>query len=155
MIICMFLLAAAVYDWKCRMIPGWLYGAAALEAFLWRVSCAIGGGSEPWKLFLHGNTAYLSAKSLIGGMAVGLFLLVISKVSQGAVGAGDGLLFVITGLYIGFWKNAALLCISLMLCSLWGVGIMILGKKKWIELKKKELPFLPFVLPAGVWIMVI
>ena len=40
--ILIFLLAAAIYDWKYRFIPGWLYVAAAIEAVLWRGICQIG-----------------------------------------------------------------------------------------------------------------
>ena len=104
--ILIFLLAAAIYDWKYRFIPGWLYVAAAIEAVLW-------------------------------------------------IGKGDGLTFMITGIYLGLWRNLCLLWFSLILCSLWGAGLMVLGRMGWKQVKKKELPFLPFVFPVGVWLTIL
>ena len=133
--ILIFLLAAAIYDWKYRFIPGWLYVAAAIEAVLWRGICQI-GKEGIWE-------------------GIGLLLLFISKKSDGAIGKGDGLTFMITGIYLGLWRNLCLLWFSLILCSLWGAGLMVIGRMGWKQVKKKELPFLPFVFPVGVWLTIL
>ena len=157
--ILIFLLAAAIYNWKYRFIPGWLYVAAAIEAVLWRVICQTGKEgiweAEQIRKFIRGPASDLSFGEICGGIGIGLLLLFISKKSDGAIGKGDGLTFMITGIYLGLWRNLCLLWFSLILCSLWGAGLMVIGRMRWKQVKKKELPFLPFVFPVGVWLTIL
>ena len=84
-----------------------------------------------------------------------MILLMLSKMTEGAVGPGDGMLFFITGIYLGFWKNVMLLWGSLLLCSCWGIGLLAVRQIKWTAGKRTEIPFLPFVLPVGIWILML
>ena len=34
----------------------------------------------------------------------GILLLVLSKITKGAVGQGDGFFFLVSGMYLGFWE---------------------------------------------------
>ena len=56
----------------------------------------------------------------------------------------DGLLFLVTGIYIGGWDNCSLLMTSLILVFVFAI-IQILVRKKSA---KSEIPFVPFVLSA-------
>lgn len=42
----------------------------------------------------------------------GILLLVLSKITKGAVGQGDGFFFLVSGMYLGFWDNVALLFLA-------------------------------------------
>lgn len=157
--ILLFLFTAAVYDWRYRRIPGWLYAAGGGDAVLWRIACRWAEEKIWWAeiagKFMNGTAADLSFGEICGGVGIGVFLLLISRKSGGAVGSGDGMAFIITGLYFGLWRNLCLLWISLTLCSLWGAGLMVIRRTRWNQVKGKEMPFLPFVFPVGVWLTVI
>ena len=64
-------------------------------------------------LLLGGMTAVLlhlfaqeeSVFYLMTGMSVGIVLLLYSLVTHESIGYGDGCLFVMTGLFLGFWEN--------------------------------------------------
>lgn len=79
----------------------------------------------------------------------GILLLVLSKITKGAVGQGDGFFFLVSGMYLGFWDNVALLFFGLLICSLWGMGMLIWGMFEKKRIKNVQLPFLPFLVPAG------
>ena len=80
----------------------------------------------------------------------GILLLVLSKITKGAVGQGDGFFFLVSGMYLGFWDNVALLFFGLLICSLWGMGMLIWGMFEKKRIKNVQLPFLPFLVPAAV-----
>lgn len=78
------------------------------------------------------------------GALVGGALLGISKVTKEQIGIGDGLLFCITGIGIGFWHNISLLLYSLMLAAVFSI-FMLCYKR---TLKNQVIPFVPFVFLA-------
>ena len=98
-------------------------------------------------------TKPLSAAEAAGGAALGLLLLCVSRITDEAIGYGDGLIFLITGVCLGFWENFQLLFTSLILSSVFAIVCLI---KKNSDLKK-EIPFVPFVWGAhlihlgGIW----
>lgn len=156
MAVLLFLLAAAVCDYKYREIPEWIYAVGGIEAFIWRMadSMYVKNGMEEtmWTMVFHGNNMGVSFGEITLGVLIGVALLAVSKATDGAVGTGDGVLFMITGLYFGFQKNLTLLLGSLVLCSIWGIGNLAVKRIGWLEGKKIEVPFLPFVFPVGAWI---
>ena len=86
----------------------------------------------------------------LAGVSIGLLLLGAAFVSRQKVGYGDGLVFMVCGLYLGFWENFSLLFMSLVLCALGGLFLMLIGKIK----KGQTLPFIPFVMAAFACAMV-
>jgi len=84
--------------------------------------------------------------SLLGGVGIGVILLLVGKFSRQSVGFGDGLIFLVTGLYLGFTRNIVLLLYGLIICA---VSSVILITFKKFKLKDK-IPFAPFVLVAYV-----
>ena len=82
----------------------------------------------------------------LAGISIGVLLVGAAFVSRQKVGYGDGLVFAVCGLYLGFWENFSLLFLSLVLCALGGLVLMALGKVK----KGQALPFVPFVMCAYV-----
>lgn len=84
------------------------------------------------------------------GIAVGLLLYIISKLSRGSIGEGDALVYMITGAAIGFFRNFELLVLSLFLASIAGAFLML---TKGVG-RKHAMPFVPFTAVAyGVVMM--
>ena len=111
---------------------------------------------NPYWLLLHAGFA-VGARLVFGemipglaGISIGVLLIGAAFVSRQKVGYGDGLVFVVCGLYLGFWANFSLLFLSLLLCALGGLFLMAIGKIK----KGQALPFIPFVMGAFVCAMV-
>lgn len=91
-------------------------------------------------------TRALTISEICGGMLLGVGLLGIAKMTGESLGYGDGLLFLVTGIYLGGWDNCSLLMTSLVLAFVFAI-IQILVRKKSA---KSEIPFVPFVLSAYV-----
>lgn len=87
-----------------------------------------------------------TAESIIGGITVGLFFIVISLISKGKIGLGDGLIISICGVYLGFWSNLILVFDTFLFCGLTGAVLMAVKK---INLNY-ELPLIPFMVAAYV-----
>lgn len=87
----------------------------------------------------------LAVKELIIGVITGVLLIVISVVTGGQIGTGDGLLFVVLGIYLGS-SNVVLLLMALILCAA-VAGVLFVAR----QVKRKDrLPFVPFVLCAYI-----
>lgn len=93
-------------------------------------------------LFFAGRP--FSAQSLLGGIGVGVFLLIVSAVGRGGVGAGDGWALLVAGIFLGFGRTLALLMTALFLAA--GYALLLLAVKRCG--RKQEFAFLPFVLAA-------
>ena len=55
---------------------------------------------------------------IIGGILIGIVLLSLAKITREKIGYGDGWIFVVTGIYLGFHSNMYLLLLSLFLASI-------------------------------------
>ena len=80
----------------------------------------------------------------------GLLLLGISVVTEEAMGKGDGWFFLVSGLFLGFWKNVFLLTGGLFLCFPVAVWLMI---GRWGKNTGIKLPLLPFMFPVGLGVL--
>lgn len=78
----------------------------------------------------------------LGGAFIGVLVLVLSKLTRGGIGMGDGLLLIVTGLFWGTWKNTELLLGSFFFAALFSIILLIAKKAD----RKKEIPFIPFLL---------
>lgn len=88
---------------------------------------------------------------IIGGILIGIVLLSLAKITREKIGYGDGWIFVVTGIYLGFHSNMYLLLLSLSLASLVSICLLVFKKVN----KKTELPFVSFVLPGYLLLFVI
>jgi leader peptidase (prepilin peptidase)/N-methyltransferase len=91
-----------------------------------------------------------SIESLLSGMAVGLVLLIPALFGGGCIGVGDGVLLIVTGIYLGLEGNLELLFLAVFLCGLWALGLLIFKKKR----RQDTIPFVPFLLTAYVGMLV-
>ncbi len=131
------LCALAAFSWvdiKKKELPLLLLGA-----------CAAAG------LILCLATGEPSLTGMLGGICVGGVLLLCALASRESIGTGDGLLFIVTGIYLGLWKNLMLLFFAAAACAVFGL-IMMLTKK---FTRKHAFPFVPFVLASDVAMLVL
>lgn len=85
----------------------------------------------------------------------GICLLILSSATDEAVGRGDGSFFIVSGIYLGFWKNVILLWGSLFLCFPVCMALLIRGMQRGKRPECMRIPFLPFVLPVGIGVMLL
>lgn len=135
-----FLLVSAGCDLRKKRVPVWIYVVAAIVAIIWATASV---------LVFQQN--YQVAEHL-ASVGVGALLLLISVISRGSIGAGDGCFFIIAGLFLKFWEVMMVLCYSTLLCGLYGLGYYVW---KFIHgggcVGKETIPFLPFVIVPSVW----
>ncbi len=154
----LYVIMAAWQDGKSQRISGWLLLFFFVHFFVSQICWKVLGedsGSYPQSLWFHGMEVDVSPWYLLAGSMIGILLLLISRLSDGALGSGDGLFFLITGLYLGFWKNLFLFCSALILCSMFGLIYVVAGSVQGKDYRKKALPFLLFALPAGIFLVCI
>ena len=85
--------------------------------------------------------AYRIGQILLG-MGIGGGLLIMSLLSKGGIGVGDGIVVLISGIYLGVQENCFLLLLALLVSSLYS-GILWIVKKGD---RKQKIPFIPFLL---------
>lgn len=141
-IFAVFLAIAAWQDLRRQAVDVWIYllfGGLAIAAGVYRILIL----EETYAIAEHG-----------AGIAMGLMLLALCRISGGGIGMGDGCFFLVTGILLGFWENVALLCYGTLLsgvfCLCWFVGGSMLGQE---NIRKKTFPFLPFLTLPGIWLI--
>ena len=87
--------------------------------------------------------------SILIGCLPGLALLGISWVTRGSVGMGDGVIVTVMGIFGGFGNSLLSLFWALTAAAVIGCVMMIAGK--WG--RKKQIPFVPFLLAAYMGVM--
>ena len=88
----------------------------------------------------------ISIQNLLGGSLVGLLFLLISILSKERLGKGDAILFIVTGIYLGFWENLQLIFYAFLLAGLYAMILFVTGKKRCAD----TFPFVPFLLTAYI-----
>lgn len=92
---------------------------------------------------LQGKESLISA---FFGALTGVALMIISRLTKGAIGAGDGLVLIVTAFYQGFAGNVGMLLLALFLSAVVSATALIIRKVK----RDYELPFVPFMLAAFI-----
>lgn len=93
-------------------------------------------------VMLHPFFPTCSIYSILWGVFLGLAVMAISWISRGGIGMGDGILLMVTGVYLGGAANLELFIIGLLFSFLWALGLVVFWKKKGQE----EIAFVPFLL---------
>lgn len=78
---------------------------------------------------------------LVLGMIPGLILLGIGKISGEALGMGDGVVVLVSGIYLGIWRTLEFVALAFLLAAVWA-GFLMVGKKKG---RHTCFPFVPFL----------
>ncbi|MBQ5599384.1 MAG: prepilin peptidase [Lachnospiraceae bacterium] len=85
-------------------------------------------------------------------VVIGGLLLLLSKWTEGGIGEGDGWFFVVSGCYIDWQDNLCLFLSGLFLC--FGLSLCFIVLRLWKRKRKSiTVPFLPFLLPMGISMM--
>jgi leader peptidase (prepilin peptidase)/N-methyltransferase len=111
-----------------------------------QISIVFVAGVSGFILMMYPFGFYLSFYNMGGGLLIGIVLIVISKITRGQIGLGDGLIFCTTGLGLGFWPNLCLLLYSLTMAAAFSGFLFLIRKKD----KVYTIPFVPFVC-VGYW----
>ncbi len=133
-----YLMILAVFDWREKKVPLMLpvFGLAA--AFM-NLFYDLYHDPAEWK--------WLLAAALLG-IIPGILMLAVAGLT-GKAGCGDGMVLLIIGLLTDYKSCILLLCFSMLLMSVFCIGMLLLKKAK----RNTRLPYLPFltvVYAAGI-----
>ncbi len=77
-------------------------------------------------------------------MVPGFLLLLLSFVTKGGIGAGDGILLMAAGIFLGTARVCKIFIYAIFLSAMYAWFLFIIKKKG----RKHEIPFVPFLLLA-------
>lgn len=92
-------------------------------------------------ILLHLLFQNRSIFEMLAGMVPGVFVLAASHMTKSRIGTGDGIVFMLTGLYLGLTENLRLMFVSFFLAGMWGLYLLIIKRCE----KTKRIPFVPFL----------
>ena len=99
-----------------------------------------------FSLCLEGYGAVLMV--LLGSIP-GVLTMMTAKITNEAIGYGDGLVLIVCGCYLGAGDTAAMLLLALFLCMPYMLFLLVSGRAQ----RETEIAFAPFLLAAYVcWI---
>ena len=107
--------------------------------------CALVGWIYAWKTDLAVH---------IPGLIIGGAILIASKLTQGAIGAGDGWFFVASAGYLVIEEEGILLISGLIVSWCWSIGLVLYRIWNKGNNRKDTLPFLACLWPAGIWLLI-
>lgn len=88
----------------------------------------------------------LAPISIVGGMVIGIVMIGIGMITKGKIGIGDGIILIVTGLFLGFFDNLFLLLSATFLAAMIGALLLLI---KGVN-KNYEIPFIPFLFIAFI-----
>ncbi|PKM94584.1 MAG: hypothetical protein CVU84_11000 [Firmicutes bacterium HGW-Firmicutes-1] len=107
----------------------------------------LGGVMGSVMLVYNPNISIL--EGIAGSFITGVLLVIISKVTRGGIGIGDGFVFAFISLIVG-WKMAlTVLILAFMLSGFIGIVLFVLKKVN----HKTSIPFMPFILAVTIFIL--
>lgn len=128
----LYLLIAAGMDVKTRRVSTKLAAAAGTAAVLAELA---------WRP--------LSAACWLAGALPGVFLLLAGRITEEAIGYGDGAAVLVCGSFLGFWGCLEVTLWGLLLTAPVSLSLIVLKKAG----RKTRLPFLPFLLAGyAIWL---
>ncbi len=126
----------SVEDWREKQISLWKIWLYAIVIVIYEIWCFLGG-------FLGGHKEI--SEWMIGvltGILPGIGMLIMGKLSQEAIGYGDGYLTLILGFSMGFWEILGILGIALF--GVFGVAVYLVVIRK--RSRNSQIAFVPFLL---------
>ena len=106
-----------------------------------------------WYIYAYIKNYSVNILSILIGMAIGIVIMLISKLLNGNIGIGDGYFFLATGMSIGGALNIYFLFLSLLLSAIYSLAILAVGFYKAKNMRGKSIAFIPFSVPAAIWIV--
>ena len=100
---------------------------------------------------LHLYQGEISVYDMLLGACCGLVIMLFSYLSGGMIGMGDGLVIVVTGIFLGGRANIRMLCGGVFMAGIISLFLILFRKKK----RKDSIPFVPCLFLAYVGMMLI
>ena len=133
-VLLLFLFAAAFMDFRSGQLSLWFFLGAMAAGLLLRI--------------IVGS---ISIKSLLLGIIPGAVLFLIALLTKQAIGYGDCLLLVVTGIFLGLTFTILLFLISLLFAGAASILLLAMKKRK----RKEALAFAPFILASYVGVLLL
>lgn len=118
------LILGSIFDIKYRALPSWFLIIGGVLAVIGAIAL------KPVSLW-----------EMAGGLLLGILLLVVSLLTKGALGRGDGIFIGIIGINLGFSIVFSVFMGALLLAAVLAILLIIVKKAN----KKTAFPFLPFL----------
>ena len=93
----------------------------------------------------------ITLPNLLAGAGLGVLVYATAVLSGEKIGKGDALILIVTGIYLGFWRNLILFWLATVLAGLGGMSAIVFLHKK----KTDTLPFVPYLSIAVVLLLLI
>ncbi len=116
--------------------------SAATDILFYRIQTLVVLCPVPVILFLLHDSGVNVWKSVLLGLVVAGSFMLLSYVSRGQIGMGDGLILGVVAMGITFWQLLALLFLAFSISGIYGIFLVLVRKKT----RKYKIPFVPFVL---------
>ena len=97
-------------------------------------------------LILHLLSQAQPVMELMAGAGLGVLLLLVAWITRESIGAGDAVVFMMTGCYLGFWNNLCLMIGAFSFAGVAALFLLIMKKKT----RKERIPMIPYVLVSYV-----
>jgi len=88
----------------------------------------------------------MSIGVLLMGLAEGMAIMVLSRLTGESVGFGDGVILCSTGMMLGWRYNLCMFFSACLICAVFGAILMMFKKAD----KKTRIPFVPFLIPGFI-----
>lgn len=104
------------------------------------------------RLMVMGVNGEVFKETLLAS-SIGVMILGISRMTGGGIGEGDGWFFLVLGLFLSPQESIWLFLSGVILCGMFSLLYVTISIWNGEAQKQgKSVPFLPFLLPGGVWI---
>ena len=94
------------------------------------------------------NQVKVEIYEIIKSILFGLIIIFVSIISKSAIGRGDGIYFMLNAFYVNFVTNITMFITGIYIMFLFSIYIYIKNRGR---VKNLTLPFIPFLLPYGIW----
>ncbi len=102
------------------------------------------------------NPNLQQVQSFLIALIPGMILICASFLGKDAIGLGDGLFFLISATMLESEEVLLLFLGGFISCGIWSLYSLVKSVMKFGMWNKKEtIPFLPFLLPVGLWMIMI
>ena len=101
-------------------------------------------------LLVHLYSMEFDIIEILFGMGIGIMILLYGFLLGGGVGFADGMILIVSGIFLGFEKNLEVFVAGLFLVGITSLFLSLIKKKG----RTYRIPFAPFLLVGYLFVMV-
>ena len=101
-------------------------------------------------LVVHLYSMEFDIIEILFGMGIGIMILLYGFLLGGGVGLADGMILIVSGIFLGFEKNLEVFVAGLFLVGITSLFLSVIKKKG----RTYRIPFAPFLLVGYLFVMV-